>query len=203
MRSTKWRRSKKTSKLRVTGLCTGNSPVTGEFLAQMAINVENVSIWWRHHKLFDVCQLPSTKEVPPNFVSKKDQYQNTMMTSPNENFFRVTGPVWEETTGNRWIPLTKASDAELWCFLWSAPEQTIEQTIETPVIWDAIVLIMTSCNDTQIKDNTLHVCGSIKHFTTIWMLGYHGCRLNAAAYVHLVEFELQMNAGRWTLWTTW
>ena len=23
-----------------------------------------------------------------------------------------------------WIPLTKASDAELWCFLWSAPEQT-------------------------------------------------------------------------------
>ena len=26
-----WRRSKKTSKLRVTGLCEGNSPVTGEF----------------------------------------------------------------------------------------------------------------------------------------------------------------------------
>ena len=25
------------------------------------------------------------------------------------------------TTGHRWIPLTKASDAELWCFLWSAP----------------------------------------------------------------------------------
>ena len=41
-------------------------------------------------------------------------------------------------------PLTKASDAELWCFLWSTPEQTDEQTIETPVIWDAIVLIMTS-----------------------------------------------------------
>ena len=38
----------------------------------------------------------------------------------------------------------KASDAELWCFLWSAPEQTVEQTTGTPVIWDAIVLIMTS-----------------------------------------------------------
>ena len=24
-------------------------------------------------------------------------------------------------TGHRWIPLTKASDADLWCFLWSAP----------------------------------------------------------------------------------
>ena len=38
------RRSKKTSKLRVTGLCVGNSPGTGEFSAQMASNAENVSI---------------------------------------------------------------------------------------------------------------------------------------------------------------
>ena len=44
---------------------------------------------------------------------------------------------------HRWIPLTKASNAELWCFLWSAPEQTLEKTIETPVIRDAITLIMT------------------------------------------------------------
>ena len=42
------RRSKKISKLRVTGLCAGNSPVTGEFPAQMTSNAENVSIWWRH-----------------------------------------------------------------------------------------------------------------------------------------------------------
>ena len=43
------RRSKKTSKLRVTGLCAGNSPGTGEFSAQMTHSAENVSIWWRHH----------------------------------------------------------------------------------------------------------------------------------------------------------
>ena len=42
-------RSKKTSKPRITGLCAGNSPVTGEFPAQMASNAENASIWWRHH----------------------------------------------------------------------------------------------------------------------------------------------------------
>ena len=41
--------SKKISELRVTNLCAGNSPVTGEFPAQMASNAENVSIWWRHH----------------------------------------------------------------------------------------------------------------------------------------------------------
>ena len=43
------RKSKKTSKLRVTGLCAGNSTGTGEFPAQMASYAENVSIWWRHH----------------------------------------------------------------------------------------------------------------------------------------------------------
>ena len=42
--------SKKTSKLRVTGLCAGNSPEIGEFPAQMASNAENLSIWWRHHE---------------------------------------------------------------------------------------------------------------------------------------------------------
>ena len=43
------RRSKKTSKLRVTGLCEGNSWVTGEFPAQRPSYAEKVSIWWRHH----------------------------------------------------------------------------------------------------------------------------------------------------------
>ena len=49
------RRSKKISKLCVTGLCVGNSPVTGEFPARMASNVEYVSIWWRHHGIFLEC----------------------------------------------------------------------------------------------------------------------------------------------------
>ena len=31
-----------------------------------------------------------------------------------------------ESTGDRWIPLTKASDAEIWWFLDSAHEQTVE-----------------------------------------------------------------------------
>ena len=40
--------------------------------------------------------------------------------------FRVSGPLLGEFTGHRRIPLTKASDAELWCFLWSTPEHTVE-----------------------------------------------------------------------------
>ena len=47
--------------------------------------------------------------------------QHVIMTSSNGNIFRVTGPLCGEFTGHRWIPHTKASDAELWCFLRSAP----------------------------------------------------------------------------------
>ena len=47
---------KKTSKLRVTGLCAGNSPETGELPAQMANYAENVSfddviMRWRDFRL--------------------------------------------------------------------------------------------------------------------------------------------------------
>ena len=57
----------------------------------------------------------------------------------NGIIFHVTGPLWEKFTGHRWIPLTKASDAELWCFLCSAPEkkrlykQSLRWWFETPL----------------------------------------------------------------------
>ena len=50
------RRSKKIWKLRVTGLCAGNSPVTGEFHAKRASNAENVSIWLRYRVYKHPCR---------------------------------------------------------------------------------------------------------------------------------------------------
>ena len=46
--------------------------------------------------------------------------------------WKCNGPLWEKST--RWIPLTKASYAKLWCFFLNAPEQTVDKTTETPVI---------------------------------------------------------------------
>ena len=46
---------------------------------------------------------------------------NCMMASSNGSIFRVTGHLCEEFTGHQLVPRTKASDTELWCFLWSAP----------------------------------------------------------------------------------
>ena len=54
-------RSMETSKLRISGLCAGNSPVTGEFPAQRSSNAKNASIWWRHQ----VCPWSSPYTIYP------------------------------------------------------------------------------------------------------------------------------------------
>ena len=68
------RRSKKTSKLRVTGLCAGNSPGTGEFPAQMASNAENVSEQ-QHRKHQSYALLPSAEGIIYSNIWKKSTQQ--------------------------------------------------------------------------------------------------------------------------------
>ena len=71
------------------------------------------------------------------------------MTSSNGNIFRVTGHLCEEFTGLRWIPLTKASDAELWCLFWSVPSNGWVNTPEAGDLrryhahYDVIVMTYT------------------------------------------------------------
>ena len=103
--------SKKTSKLRGTGLCEGNSQVTGEFPAQRAIKAEHVSIWWRHHE----CQrgagnpqeqrwMNHTNLQRRNMYSQQHNTQQTrwyIMTSSNGSNFRVTGRLCGEFIGDR------------------------------------------------------------------------------------------------------
>ena len=72
------RRSKKTSKLRVTGLCEGNSPVTGEFPAQRASNAENVSIWWRQHALM----VPTTG----NLIVSSPYMESILVSTMNQRW---------------------------------------------------------------------------------------------------------------------
>ena len=82
------RRSKKASKLCITGLCEGNSAVTGEFPTQRTSNAEIISIWWRHYATPDYVAViihsyifptadyhsllskgPMTDEIPNNTVT--------------------------------------------------------------------------------------------------------------------------------------
>ena len=95
---------------------------------------------------------------------------SVMMTSSNGNIFHVTGPLWGEFTGDRWIPLTKVSDAELWCFRWSAPQQTVEfinrDTGDLRCHWaycDVTVMVTACCQFSAkpLKDPMLEDCNSL------------------------------------------
>ena len=66
---------------------------------------------WNWTQIFWKNQLLDSADSNYNGV-----FVNFVMTSSNVNIFRVTGPLRGKFTGDRWIPLTKASDAELWCF---------------------------------------------------------------------------------------
>ena len=52
---------------------------------------------------------------------------HSMMTSSNGNNFRVTCHLCGEFNGHRWIPNTKANDAELWCFCHLHPNKRLSK----------------------------------------------------------------------------
>ena len=68
------RRSKKTSNLSVTGLCEGNSPVTGGLPKQKASDVENVSMWWRNHKISSWKESRKQRNTHIELSKKADGY---------------------------------------------------------------------------------------------------------------------------------
>ena len=132
-------RSKKTSKLRVIGLCAENSPGTSY--------LENVFIWWRHHGCYIISPIWTRYSINSQYF---DYFENKRVKERNggiwlgnppplprsrnvlswwrhqmEIFFRATGPLW----GN--------PPAGLWC---------LEQTIKTPVIFMPSRLLWRYCN---------------------------------------------------------
>ena len=90
------RRSNKTSKLRVTGLCEGNSPVTSEFLVQRAGNVGNVSYdaSWIWSAVF-VCNGILTTRRSKIRLSEKSLFQKQLTEDRHSSCVRtVNGCFW-------------------------------------------------------------------------------------------------------------
>ena len=71
------------------------------------------------------------------------------MTSSNRIIFHVTGLLCREFTGPQWIPRTKASDADFWCFLCTALWINGWETIVRP-LW-------RYCNDIDIFLRWWHI----------------------------------------------
>ena len=63
----------------------------------------------------------------------------SMKTSWRSNAFRITGPLWWESTGHHKGPVSL-------CFLYCWQEQASVPVVESPVIWRTVVLIWRHCN---------------------------------------------------------
>ena len=74
----------------------------------------------------------------------------SMMTSSNGNTFLVTGPLCGEFTGDRWIPLTKANDAELWCFLCDAGDSRCHRAHYDVIIIDYAIATHAITSETFV-----------------------------------------------------
>ena len=94
--------------------------------------------------------------MPHNHVHIVDD----MMMLSIGSISRVNGSLWGESTDHRLIPLSQASDAELWWFLWSAPEQKVwpwrpcneDKIPETKLLTENFALknIITLTNDAHM-----------------------------------------------------
>ena len=92
------RRSKKTSKLCVTGLCARNSLVTGEFPAQRNSNADFLSIWWRHH-------VGPQRNKPISQIP-----QSIRQISHNASFLLTKWCIVRYETGALWDLCTRSTD---------------------------------------------------------------------------------------------
>ena len=82
------------------------------------------------------------------------------------NSFLRYKPFMGEST-SVWIPVTKASSTDLWCFLWCTHEQTVEQTMELQVIWDTMLVIWCHCyvlHYSRVKWGLCSKCPAARRF---------------------------------------
>ena len=103
-------------------------------MQNMIILMFYVTIWLKNILLFLKCYLcwerdfiECDQHTCATLQWGKPTLLRKNMTSSNGNIFRVTGPLWGECPSHRWSPLTKASEAELWCFLWSTNSWAINR----------------------------------------------------------------------------
>ena len=106
------------------------------------------------------------------------QHHCIMMTSWNGNIFRVTGPLCGEFTGHRWIPLTNASDAKLWCIPWPRLSGRLNTHSRRQWFQTASRSLWRHCSDDEAFHSAGAVCGNsspkvsqgVLHGLPIWVM---------------------------------
>ena len=137
--------------------------VWGEIIYQFPSFIEKKNIWEFHPTLYWTCD---------RFAWGLNRFRQYMMTSSCGKIFRVTGLL----RGCHRSHVVSAHKGQwrgaLMIFL-SAPEQTVEQTGDTSVIWCATALMMTSLQWSHISRNIVL-----------------GVKVRRSTHLHRPEFDI-------------
>ena len=129
------------------------------------------------------------------------------MTPTNGNFFHVTGPLWGEFTGHRWISFTKASDTELSralifsliCLHKWLSKQSRHQWFEMPwcSLWCYCNVVILTCYFcawiTCSKQPGVFQFSSFHYFLNFSALSNHP--LATEHHVHIWQVSPQLSCG--------
>ena len=127
------------------------------------------------------------------------------------NIFRITGPLYGEFTGHRWVPLTRSSDAEL-CFFslicaWiNSGENNREVDHLRRHLANYDVIVMGSCHDPNI-----FVTGGTRSCCTwLWQPMVPSLLVNVTFWWHVDEYRhatlyflSHCIWPNWVLWKYW
>ena len=171
---------KKPSKLCVTDFRAENSPVTGEFPAQMASNAESVSIWWGH---YDLCQwlyswwlswqrlqslMPQLRPTtgPVRFLSPARFFARKAEWSARRNFTSVLFS-WSHQAAD---PARLDTAVHLWL------GRIIRRTPGVPRAVPVRASVRGPCGTR--KGAVRHPCGQVRELTQTELAKIpHGCRI--------------------------
>ena len=107
-----------------------------------------------------------------------------MMTSSNGSLFCVAGPLWGESTAHWWIP---GQEHRILMFsLFCAWTNRWANNRDTPVIWDAIALMMTS-----LYWRNIHLSHGVTHVSTsdVYIDGLvQDCSISSANTLEILQF---------------
>ena len=85
--------------------------------------------------------------------------------------YRLTSLLWGESTGHLWGESTPHKGQWQRALMFSLPEQTVEQTIKTPVIWD-VTMIIISLVRTQLSHVAACCTGWASTLSVFWDGGW-------------------------------
>ena len=137
----------------------------------ISIAQENI-IWFRQlYRLNaspDMRHLNKSEKVPSQYYVQSYNIWNYKYDDVIElKYFRVTGLLWEESTGHRWILLAKVRDAELFNFFSLCAPEDNEQSQGLQVIWDAVKFMWRHCNDNSTQNRRINSINQFKSCCTL------------------------------------